>query len=87
MDEDIQRNLKTIAYEEVVKKRNKERLKKISEQRKADRRNENGLTKREQNKQDLISKIQEFKSQGFKQKEVAEKLDKGIATIKRYWNN
>ena len=49
-------------------------------------RNENGLTSREQSKEDLISKVKELKSQGLKQKEVAEKLNKSLRTIKGYWN-
>lgn len=84
LDEDIQMNLKTIASKEVVRKRNKERLKKISEQRKADRRNENGLTKREQEKQDLINEIKELKNQGFKQKDIAEKLGIAKGTVSKY---
>lgn len=54
--------------------------------RKESRRNEKGLTNREQQKLDLINKVQELKSKGMKQREVAEELGKGIATIKRYWN-
>ncbi|MBQ9012644.1 MAG: DNA-binding response regulator [Bacilli bacterium] len=50
------------------------------------RRNKNGLTQREQQKQDLINSIKDLKIQGLKQKEVSKKLSKGIATIKRYWN-
>ena len=49
-------------------------------------RNENGLTSREQQKQNTIKSIQELKEQGFKQKEVAEQLNKGLRTIKLYWN-
>lgn len=49
-------------------------------------RNEDGLTPREQQKQDTIKAIQELKEQGFKQKEVAEQLNKGLRTIKLYWN-
>lgn len=64
----------------------KVKLIKYNTKRKADRRNENGLTLREQQKEDTKNKIKELKSQGFTQKEVAEKLNKGIATVKRYWN-
>lgn len=49
-------------------------------------RNEEGLTPREQKKQEVINKVQELKLQGLKQKEVAEKLNKSIRTIKGYWN-
>lgn len=53
--------------------------------KKAKRRNENGLTKREQEKNDLIDNILELKNKGLKQKEVAEKLGKSLRTIKGYW--
>lgn len=86
LHEDVQINLKTLASKEVVEARNKKRLKVISEERKAARRNEHGLTKREQQKQDLINKVKELKSQGLIQKEVAEKLGKSLRTIKSYWN-
>lgn len=49
-------------------------------------RNENGLTKREQQKQDTIKNIQELKIKGLKQSEVAEKINKSIRTVKLYWN-
>lgn len=84
--EDVQWNLKTIAIPSVVKARNKVRNKETAQKRKEERRNENGLTSREQQKQDLINKVKELKEQGLKQKEVAEILEKGIATVKRYWN-
>lgn len=50
------------------------------------RRNEEGLTKREQQKQDTIRAIQELKEQGLSQSKVSKELGKGIATVKRYWN-
>lgn len=74
-----QSKLKTIISTEEKYDRNNER-------RRKERRNENGLTLREQTTLDLTNKIKELKSQGLKQKEVAEKLGKGIATIKRHWN-
>lgn len=49
-------------------------------------RNENGLTSREQQKQDTIKSIKELKIKGFTQKEVANKLNKGLRTVKLYWN-
>ena len=77
--EEEQMQMSTIFSKKIklIKKNNK---------RKADRRNENGLTSREQQKQDLINKIQTMKSQGLKQREVAEKLEKSLRTIKGYWN-
>lgn len=50
------------------------------------RRNDDGLTKREQQKQDTIKAVQELKKQGLSQSQVSKELGKGIATIKRYWN-
>ena len=50
------------------------------------RRNEEGLTKREQQKQDTIKAVQELKNQGLSQSQISKELGKGIATIKRYWN-
>lgn len=50
------------------------------------RRNENGLTNREQDKQDLINEIKKLKEQGLKQKDVSEITGKSIRTIKSYWN-
>lgn len=49
-------------------------------------RNENGLTQREQQKQNLINQVKRLKLQGLKQKEVAKKLNKSLRTIKGYWN-
>ena len=43
-------------------------------------------TNREQWKLDTINSVQSLKNQGFSQVEAAKKLNKGIATIKRYWN-
>ena len=75
--EQEQRKLKTIISTKEKYRRNNERR---------TPRNENWLTKREQQKQDLIKSVKDLKIQGLTQKEVAEKLEKGIATIKRYWN-
>ncbi len=63
-----------------------EKYKRNNKNRRDKRKNENGLTKREQQKQDLINSIKELKKIGYKQKDVSKKLNKGIATIKRYWN-
>jgi len=50
------------------------------------RRNEEGLTQREKQKQDTIRAVQELKEQGLTQKKVAEMLNKGLRTVKSYWN-
>ncbi len=57
-----------------------------NEHKRANRRNEEGLTSREAKKQELIAKIQELKAEGFTQNIIKDKLNVGIATIKRYWN-
>lgn len=48
------------------------------------RRNENGLTPREQKKQDLINSIKSLNSEGMKQKDIAEKLGINKSTVSRY---
>lgn len=72
----------------IIGKEEKNRRKNIAnkEMYKKARRNENGLTNREQQKQDTIRAIQELKAQGLSQSKVSKELGKGIATIKRYWN-
>lgn len=57
-----------------------------NKKRRAIRRNEEGLTEREQQKQETIKAIQELKAKGLSQSRVAKELSKGIATVKRYWN-
>ncbi|MBZ6007577.1 MAG: hypothetical protein ACRCXT_01030 [Paraclostridium sp.] len=80
---DEQQYLKTIISGKEKYRRSADEQK---EKKKAKRRNENGLTKREQAKKDLIEAISGLKSQGLKQREVVEQLNIGIATVKRYWN-
>ena len=79
-----QKELKTIIDEKEKYRRCATEKK---EKQKAKRRNEEGLTSREQQKQDLIKVIQSLKIQGLSQSKVAKELNKGIATIKRYWNH
>ena len=49
-------------------------------------RNEQGLTKRQQDKQNLINEIQSFKNKVMTQREISEVIGKSIRTIKNYWN-
>ncbi|HDO9660876.1 TPA: DNA-binding response regulator [Clostridioides difficile] len=77
--EEEQKYLKTIISKKEANEREKE-AKKLA------RRNENGLTSREQEKQDRINEIQVEKSLGLSQSKVAEKLNLSISTVKRYWN-
>jgi predicted XRE-type DNA-binding protein len=62
----------------------KEKYKRKNTKRNTARRNEQGLTVREQEKKDKIKRIIELKEQGLKQIEIAEKLgiDKGL--VSRY---
>ena len=55
-----------------------------NEKRREDRRNENGLTSREQSKEDLINQIKELKSQGLKQVDIADKLGISKGTVSKY---
>ncbi|HEK4533713.1 TPA: DNA-binding response regulator [Clostridioides difficile] len=77
--EEEQKYLKTIIGKKEANEREKE-AKKLA------RRNENGLTNREQEKQDRINEIQVEKSLGLSQSKVAKKLNLSISTVKRYWN-
>ncbi|WP_278549340.1 DNA-binding response regulator [Paraclostridium bifermentans] len=73
-----QYKLKTLIGKEV-------KLEKYNDKRKADRRNENGLTERDQEVQDRIDKIQKLKREGLKQTEVSEKSGISLSTVKRHW--
>lgn len=64
----------------------KEKIRRDSKRKREERRNEEGLTSRQQQKEDTIRAVQELKKQGLSQSKVAKKLEKGIATVKRYWN-
>lgn len=72
-----QRQLETIIGKEVKYERNNDR-------RKKERRNEDGLTSREQQKQDLIKKIKELKDKGFKQIEISKELGISKGTVSKY---
>ena len=78
ISEEEQTQLKTIISTEEKYKRNNDR-------RKAERRTKQGLTKREQEKQEKIKKVKELKEQGFKQREIAEKLGISIPMVKKYY--
>lgn len=74
-----QYKLKTLIGKEV-------KLERKNEKRRENRRNENGLTSKQQQKEDTKNKVKELKMQGFTQKEVAEKIGKSLRTVKGYWN-
>ena len=54
--------------------------------RKARRTGKKQQTKREKGADNIRRMIQRHKAKGLTQKEVAEKMDLGIATVKRHWN-
>ena len=72
-----QRELKTIIGTRVKYDRK-------NTKRNAARRNEEGLTAREQQKQELINKVKELKLQGLKQKDIAIKLNIAKGTVSKY---
>lgn len=48
------------------------------------KRNEEGLTSRQQQKKELINKVKELKQQGLKQVEIADKLGITKGTVSKY---
>lgn len=54
-----------------------------NKRRRLERRNEEGLTKREQEKVDNINKIKEFVELGLKNKDIAEKLGLSVRQVQR----
>ncbi|MGL5651712.1 MAG: hypothetical protein ACRDDE_08145 [Paraclostridium sp.] len=54
-----------------------------NKRRRLERRNEEGLTKREQEKVDNINKIKEFVELGFKNKDIAENLGLSVRQVQR----
>ena len=75
---DEQRHMLTIISKEEKNRRKSEREKKA-------RRNENGLTKKQQEKLDRYNTIQELKRLGYTQKAVSEALNINLKTVKRDW--
>lgn len=61
----------------------KEKYKRNNENRKAKRRNEKGLTKKQQELQDLKVKILELKDQGMSFRNIAEKLHISLGKVQR----
>ena len=74
---DEQRHMLTIISKEEKNRRKSEREKKA-------RRNENGLTKRGQSKADKVDQVKELKRLGYKQKEIAERLNMSKGTVSKY---
>lgn len=63
----------------------REKYDRNNEKRRNKRRNEAGLTKKQQAKIDTRVMVQELKEQGLAQSKVAQQLGLGIATVKRHW--
>lgn len=76
--EEEQKKLKKIISKDI-------KLDRFNTTRKEKRRNADGLTKREQEKKDTRQSIQSLKSKGLTQKQVAQQLAIGTATVKRHW--
>ena len=55
-----------------------------NKKRRADRRNENGLTKKQQELQILQDKIKILKNEGLTNKIISEKLSISLKTLERY---
>ena len=77
--QDEQRELITLKSKEIKQENN-------NIQRRNKRRNKEGLTSREQKKQETIKVIKELKGQGLSQSKVSKESGYSIALVKRYWN-
>ena len=77
--EEEQKYLKTIISKKEANEREKIAKKKA-------RRNEEGLTKREEQKNKTTELVQKCKNDGLSQSKTAKKLAIGKATVKRHWN-
>ena len=78
-----QRQLKTIISTQVKYER---RRVKDNEAKKVKRRNKEGLTSREQQKQDLIKQIKQLKEQGLNNTQIAKELDITRVYVSRILN-
>ena len=76
--EEEQKHMKTLISKQTKIERKYER-------RKQKRRNDAGLTSREAKKQQNISIIKELQKEGYKQKEIAERVNLSIVQVKRYY--
>ena len=74
---DEMKKFKTIIDKEEKNERQKEK-------RKAERRNGNGLTKKEQRRKDNLKAIKELLNKDYKQREIAEELGLGKSTVSEY---
>ena len=72
-----QKHMKTIIGTDEKYERNNER-------RRAERRNENGLTKKQQELKNLYDKIKKLKNEGLTNKSISEQLEIPLKTIERH---
>lgn len=79
ISEDEQRELITLKSKKIKKENN-------NAQRRNKRRNEDGLTLREQKKQETIKSIKALKQQGLNNTEVAKKLNMNVRSVRRILN-
>lgn len=85
--EDEMRELKTIIGKTEVKRRTNIRTNEHNKAKfKKQRRNEDGLTNRDQAKLYKMKAVKELKERGLTQKEITKELNLGIATVKRYYS-
>ncbi|MBY6939380.1 DNA-binding response regulator, partial [Clostridium botulinum] len=82
-DEEM-KTLETIIGKKEVKRRDNQKNK---IRQKAKRRNEKGLTKRQQEKLNKENKIKELLSKGFGVREISRKLDINVSAVSRVKNN
>ena len=86
--EEEQKHLKTIISRKEKYRRNKDYALEYQKQyEKAKRRNEEGLTSREQQKKDTIAKIKELKTQGLNNTKIAEALNISRVYVSKVINN
>ena len=63
------------------------KLKRFNDTRKANRRNKEGLTSREQKKQELIKNVQKLKAKGLNNTEIAKKLSISVRYVRQIINS
>lgn len=81
IDEEMRYPLSTIINDNEVKRRTNLRT---NEYHKRKRRNDNGLTHRQQSKSDKIQSIKELSSKGYNQNDIAKILCIGKSTVSKY---
>lgn len=80
ISEDEQRELITLKSKKIKQENN-------NAQRREKRRNSEGLTSREQQKQDTLKAINELKEKGFNNTQIADKLNMNVRSVRRILNS